>query len=93
MRCDLHYGTITHANQNEYIIVICNYFTKWKEEYAIHDHTTQTVDEVLINECICRVDTPRCIHTDQGHKFESHLFSELCCKLALTKTHTTPYRP
>lgn len=34
--------TITR-NGNEFIMVICDYFSKWTEAYAIHDHTAITV--------------------------------------------------
>lgn len=44
-------------------------------------------------EFICRYGTPYRIHTDQGREFESQLFSEMCTKLDIYKTHTTPYRP
>lgn len=63
-------------NGNEYIMVIGDYFTKWKESFALRDHTAQTVADVLITEFICRFGTPRRIHTDQGREFESTLFSE-----------------
>ena len=33
---------------HEYIMVVGDYFTKWKEAYALKDHTTQTVADVLI---------------------------------------------
>lgn len=33
--------------QNEYIMVIGDYFTKWKEAFALQDHTAQTVAGVL----------------------------------------------
>lgn len=79
--------------QNEYIMVISDYFTKWKEAFALQDHTAQTVADVLITEFICRYGTPYRIHTDQEREFESQLFSEMCTKLDIYKTHTTPYRP
>jgi hypothetical protein len=80
-------------NGNEYIMVIGDYFTKWKESFALRDHTAQTVADVLITEFICRFGTPRRIHTDQGREFESNLFSELNLTLGISKTRTTPYRP
>lgn len=78
-------------NGNEYIMVIGDYFTKWKESFALRDHTAQTVADVLITEFICRFGTPRRIHTDQGREFESTLFSKLCLKLGISKTRTLYY--
>lgn len=79
--------------QNEYIMVIGDYFTKWKEAFALQDHTAQTVADVLITEFICRYGTPYRIHTDQGREFESQLFSEIGTKLEIYKTRITIYRP
>lgn len=80
-------------NGNEYIMVIGDYFTKWKEAYAIPNHTAQTEADKLTTEFICRFSTPARIHTDQGREFESFLFAELCKHLGINKSRTTPYHP
>ena len=80
-------------NGNEYIMVVGDYFTKWTEAFALPDHRAQTVADKLMTEVISRFGTPAYIHTDQGREFESRLFAELCEKLSITKTRTTPYRP
>ena len=80
-------------NGNEYIIVVTDYFTKWVEAFAVPDHTAQTVADKLVTEFICRFGTPKVIHSDQGKEFESALFHEICLKLGIQKTRTTPYRP
>ena len=78
---------------NEYIIVLCDYFTKWVEAYAVPDHQALTVGDKIVSEFVCTFGVPRQIHTDQGREFESELFSTLCKKLGIEKTRTTPYRP
>ena len=78
---------------NEYIIVLCDYFTKWVEAYAVPDHQALTVGDKIVTEFICTFGVPRQIHTDQGREFESELFLTLCQKLGIEKTRTTPYRP
>ena len=78
---------------NEYIVVLCDYFTKWVEAYAVPNHTALTVGDKIVNEFICRFGIPKQIHSDQGREFESELFSVLCEKLGVDKTRTTPYRP
>lgn len=80
-------------NGNEYIIVVGDYFSKWKEAYAVSDHTALTVADKLATEFITHYGVPNQIRTDQGRKFESELFSELCRLLGIEKTRTTPYRP
>ena len=57
-------------NDNEYIMVVGDYFTKWTEAYALKDNTAQTVTEVLIEHFICRFGVLMQIHSDQGREFE-----------------------
>ena len=78
---------------NEYIMVIGDYFSKWKEAYALKNHTALSVADKLTTEFICRFGAPTRIHTDQGREFESELFSEICKLLGVEKSRTTPYRP
>ena len=80
-------------NGNQYIIVVGDYFSKWKEAYPVPNHTAQTVADKLMIEFISRFGTPRQIHSDQGREFESELFKVLCEKLGIEKTRTSPYRP
>lgn len=83
----------TTGNGNQYIMVMGNYFSKWKEAFAIPDHTVLTVADKLVTEFICTFGAPYRIHTDQGREFESDLFSEVCSLLGIAKSHTTPYHP
>ena len=55
---------------NEYIIVLCDYFSKWAEAYAVPNHTALTVADKIVNEFICRFGIPKQIHSDQGREFE-----------------------
>lgn len=81
------------SNGNEYIIVLCDYFSKWTEAWAVPDHTALTVGDKVVTEFFCRFGFPKQIHSDQGREFESELFSVLCEKVGIDKTRTTPYRP
>lgn len=38
------------TNGNSYIIVVCDYFTKWAEAYPVQDHTALTVADTLVTE-------------------------------------------
>lgn len=78
---------------NEYIIVIGDYFTKWKEAYAVPNHTALTVADKIATEFFCRYGCPLQLHSDQGRELESDLFAAVCSKLRIEKTITTPYRP
>lgn len=90
---DIVGGLATTRNGNRYIMVVADYFSKWTEAYAIHDHTASTVADKLLTEFICRFGAPSQIHTDQGREFEGELFTHLCRKLGVNKSRTTPYHP
>lgn len=83
---------ITDRN-NEYIIVLGDYYTKWKEAFAVPNHSAITVADKLVTEVFCKLGCPEQIHTDQGREFESQLFSCICDLLGIQKTRTNPYRP
>ena len=80
-------------NDNLYIVVIVDYFTKWAEAFPIPDKQTYTVAEVVVTEVVSRLGTPLRLHSDQGGEFESRLFSAVCELLGVGKTRTAPYRP
>ena len=56
---------------NIYIVVVCDYFTKWVEAYPVPNHTALTVADKLVTEFISSFGVPLEIHTDQGREFES----------------------
>ncbi len=80
-------------NGNEYIIVLCEYFSKWVEAWAVPNHTALTVADKLVTEFFARFGCPRQLHTDQGREFEFELFATICERFGIQKTRTTPYRP
>ena len=78
---------------NRYILVICDYFTKWTQAFPLKDQTAFTVADTLVTHCFSLFGMPRWLHSDQGSNFESELFAELCKLLDIRKTRTTPYHP
>ena len=83
----------TTRHDNKHILVVCDYFTRWTEAYALPNKEAATVARVLVNEWICRFGVPDAIHSDQGANFEGHLFMEVGELLGIEKTRTTPYHP
>ena len=75
------------------MVVLCDYFSKWSEAYALPDHTAQAIANKLTTEFICRFGAPLRIHTDQRPEFESHIFARICEASDIEKSRTTPYRP
>ena len=78
---------------NEYVMVMCDYFTKSVECYALPDQQAYTVADALVTNFFSRFGVPYVLHTDQGRDFESHLFQHICELLGVHKTRTSSYRP
>lgn len=83
---------LTEQN-NKYVLVVVDLFTKWTEAYPLPDQEARTIVTVFVNEFICRYGTPLQIITDQGKNFESNVFKEVCDLLQIDKTRTTSYHP
>lgn len=80
-------------NSNSYIIVAGCYFNKWKESFAVPNHTAGIVADKVVQEVFLRFGFPAQIHTDQGPEFESHLFQKVCKLLGIEKTRSCAYNP
>ena len=78
---------------SKYILVVGDYFTKWKEAYPLKNMEASSVARVFVNDFVCRFGVPESLHTDQGRNFESALIKEICQLLGVRKTRTTPYHP
>ncbi len=83
---------VTEAG-NRFVLVAMDYFTKWPEAYAVPDQSASTTAQRLVDEMFARFGVPDELHSDQGRNFESRLFSEVCQRLGVKKTRTTPLRP
>lgn len=81
------------VNNNKYILVITDQFTKWVEAFAVQDQTSETTAKKLVEEFIARFGAPLQIHTDQGRNVQSDLFKAVCKLFGVTQTRTTPYHP
>ena len=72
----------------KYILVVSEYFTKWKEAYPLKNMEATSMARAFVNVFVCVAEF---LHTDQGKNFESALMKEICQLLGLKKTQTTPY--
>ena len=83
---------LTHQN-NKYILVISDVFTKWTEAIPLPDQEALTVTKAFVDTFVSRFDTPLQVHSDQGRTFEVKLFQDMCTYLQIEKTRTTSLRP
>uniref|UniRef100_A0A3Q3NHK6 Gypsy retrotransposon integrase-like protein 1 n=1 Tax=Mastacembelus armatus TaxID=205130 RepID=A0A3Q3NHK6_9TELE len=78
---------------NRFVLVAMDYFTKWPEAYAVPDQSAATSARVLVDGMFTRFGVPEELHSDQGRNFESRVFGEVCQRLGVRKTRTTPLHP
>lgn len=74
----------------QYILVLCDYATKFPEAIPLRTITASAVAERLID---ARYGIPGEIQTDQGTNFTSQLLKELYRLLGVQAIRTTPYHP
>ncbi|KII68202.1 Transposon Tf2-9 polyprotein [Thelohanellus kitauei] len=80
-------------NDNQYIIVFINTFTKWVEALAVPDQSSSTAVKAMLECVVYRFGIPDRIHSDQGRHFEGDLFKGICKTMGIKKSRTTPYHP
>jgi hypothetical protein len=80
------------AQNNKYILVVCDHFTKWVELFAIKSLSAEEAADKLM-QVIYRHSAPEAILSDQGTNFQSNLLSELWELLDKHKLRNTPYHP
>ena len=71
---------------NMYVLVVCDYATRYPEAIAMQSVEAERVAEELVT-LFARVGIPEEILTDQGTNFTSRLLKELY------HIHTSPYHP
>ena len=76
----------------KYILVVCDYATRYPEAIPLKKFTADTVVEELIT-LFARYGVPKEILTDQGTNFTSQLLQELYKLLGVKPITTTPYHP
>ena len=77
---------------NRYVLVLCDYATRYPEAVPLKNIDAETVAEELIH-VFSRVGLPEEILTDQGSNFQSQLLQELYQLLHVRAIRTSPYHP
>ena len=83
---------LMHQN-NKYILVISDIFTKWTEAIPSPDQEALTVTKAFVDTFISRFGTPLQVHSDQGRTFEAKLFQDMSTYLQIEKTRATSPKP
>ena len=90
---DLLDVSVISAKGYEYILVVCDYFTKYTEAYPLKDKTARSVVDALMDIWLPRYGFPMFLHSDQGKEFDNTMINKLSELLGTVKTKTTPYHP
>lgn len=77
---------------NKYILVICDYATRYPEAIPLRAIDTEHIAEELLK-FFSRVGVPRKILTDRGTNFTSNLMKEIYRLLKVQPILTSPYHP
>ena len=75
-----------------YVLVICDYATRYPEAIPLHSTDASHIAEGLMG-VFARVGIPSEILTDQGSNFTSQLLTEFYRMLHIHPIRTTPYHP
>ena len=62
------------TNGNKYVLVFCDYLTKWAVAIPMSNQKAETVAKVFVEEIIFLYGTPKKLLTDQGSNFMSEFF-------------------
>lgn len=79
-------------NNNRYLLVIQDYFTKWAEAIPMPDQTAARITTELVK-LFSQTGIPEVLHSDQGRNFESTILRETLEVFGINKSRTTAYHP
>ena len=79
------------TNNNRYLLVVQDYFTKWADAIPLIDQTSARITQEVILFSI--YGQPEIIHSDQGRNFESSILTQTLEVIDVNKSHTTAYHP
>lgn len=81
------------SRKNRYLVVFCDYMTKWPEAFAVRDADAATVGTLLADEIMCRYGAPARLLSDRGKVFLSNVVGYICQLFGVKKLNTTAYHP
>ena len=85
---DLLDVSVISAKGYKYILVVCDYFTKYTEAYPLKDKTARSVADALMDVWLPRYGFPLFLHSDQGKEFDNVMIHRLSELLGTVKTKT-----
>ena len=95
---DLLDVSVISGKGHKYVLVVCDYFTKYTEAYSLKDISLcaqegSSVADALMDKWLPTFGFPLFLHLDQGNEFCNTMVHKLSELLGTVKTKTTPYHP
>ena len=66
----------TTKNNNSYVLMMVDQFTKWVECIPLPSQTAEATAQAVVDQFFVRFGIPFQIFTDRGSNFESNLFKQ-----------------
>jgi hypothetical protein len=79
--------------ENQYVLVITDYFTRHITAIALPNCTAETTAQALFNEYFCKYGIPSVILSDQGSHFQNQLMENIQKLIGYNHIYSTPYHP
>ncbi|CAF2019560.1 unnamed protein product [Rotaria magnacalcarata] len=79
--------------ENQYVLVITDYFTRHITAIALPNCTAETTAQALFNEFFCKYGIPSVILSDQGSHFQNQLMGNIKKLIGYNHIYSTPYHP
>ena len=80
------------SDNNRYLLVVQDYFTKWADAIPLIDQTAARITGELIK-LFSIYGQPQVLHSDQGRNFESSILAQTLEAFGVSKSRTTAYHP
>ena len=80
------------ANNNRYLLVVQDYYTKWADAIPLPDQTAFRITGELVK-IFSTFGHPEILHSDQGCNFESSILAQTLQAFRVHKSRTTAYHP
>ena len=80
------------SQNNCYLLVIQDYFTKWVDAIPLQDQTAKRITEELVK-VFAKYGLPTTLHPDQGRNFESSMLHQTLEAFGIKKSRMTAYHP
>lgn len=79
--------------ENQYVLVLTDYFSRHVTAIALPNCTAQTTAEAMFNDYFCKYGVPSVILSDQGPHFRNQLMDNITRLIGYNHIYSSPYHP